>query len=255
MIAKYCLNCNSKLNGQFCSNCGQSSETKKINFHYLWHDIQHGLLHFDKGILYTTKELFTRPGNSIREFLNGKRVNHFKPISLVIILAGIYSLLSHFFELNLLSNYYELNGSGKGTEHLKSVMDSLSNWISNHYSILSLIQIPIFSLGTYICFKQVKYNYIEHLIINSFISAQKLILHIATFPIYYWLNKTSLSKPIDQSIDMIGFAIAFWTIFRLFNGIHTLPRFWRTLLSLLIPFIVIIILTLLIFFTFIKEFS
>jgi len=255
MIVKYCLNCGSKSDGRFCANCGQSTDTKKINFHYLWHDIQHGLLHFDKGILYTTKELFSRPGNSIREFLNGKRVNHFKPVSLVIILAGIYSLLSHFFDLNLLSNFYELNGNGKDTEHLKTVIDGLSYWISNHYSILSLFQIPVFSLATYFFFKEARYNYMEHLIINSFISAQKLILHIATFPIYYWVNKTSFSRPIDQSIDMIGFAIAFWTIFQLFNGIPPMPRFLRTLLSLVIPFIAIMTLTLVIFFIFIKEFN
>ncbi|MEO8862184.1 MAG: hypothetical protein ABI358_12210 [Ginsengibacter sp.] len=32
-----------------------------MNFHFLWHDVQHGLFHFDKGVLYTTKQLFTRP--------------------------------------------------------------------------------------------------------------------------------------------------------------------------------------------------
>ncbi|MBC8155688.1 MAG: DUF3667 domain-containing protein [Bacteroidetes bacterium] len=81
-MTKHCQNCNSELNGNFCSHCGQSSNTHRLNFHFLWHDIQHGLLHIDKGILYTTKELFTRPGHSIREFLLGKRVKHFKPISL-----------------------------------------------------------------------------------------------------------------------------------------------------------------------------
>ena len=252
MTTKSCLNCNSALNGRFCSNCGQSSDTKKINFHYLWHDIQHGLLHIDKGILFTTKELFTRPGNSIREFLNGKRVNHFKPISLVIILAGIYSLLSHYFELNLFSNIYEINGNGGSFEYSKTVVDSVSKWFSNHYSILSLFQIPIFSLGTYFCFKKVKYNFIEHLIINTFISGQKLILHIFTFPLYYWFNKTSLSRPIDQAIDIIGFAIAFWTIFQLFNEISSFQRFWRTLCSLVIPFVLIMLLTVLILLTFIK---
>src|ERR1035437_8773131 len=100
-----CQNCNAVLHGKYCSNCGQSSEIHKIDIHYLSHDIQYGLLHFDKGILFTTKELFTRPGNSIREFLEGKRAKHFQPISLVLVLAGIYGLLFHFFKINMFENY------------------------------------------------------------------------------------------------------------------------------------------------------
>src|SRR5208283_4811746 len=106
-----CLNCHHTLTGKYCSYCGQSAATHKINVHFLWHDIQHGLLHIDKGILYTTKELFTRPGHSIREFIEGKRVRHFKPISLVLVLAGIYGLLYHFFKINMFSHVIEITGS------------------------------------------------------------------------------------------------------------------------------------------------
>lgn len=235
-----CLNCNTDLNGQFCSNCGQSSETHKINLHYLWHDIQHGLFHFDKGILFTTKELFTRPGHTVREFLDGKRISHFKPISLVIILAGIYSLLSHFFHLNLFSTYYELKGSGDEFNEFKTSVDKLSEWLSQHYSVLALIQIPIFSLGTYVMFKREGYNYIEHLVINCFIAGQKLILHILTFPIYYWLNKTNFSRPVDQFIDIIGYVLAYFTIFQLFNGVKVYKRIWKSLFSLIIPLLIFI---------------
>jgi hypothetical protein len=248
-----CLNCNAELNGRFCANCGQNSETHKINFHYLWHDIQHGLLHIDKGILFTTKELFTRPGYSIREFLQGKRVNHFKPISLVIILAGIYSLLSHYFELNLFSNYYEFKGSGQSFIQIKEAVGKMTEWFSRHYSIVSLIQIPIFSVGTYICFKKAKYNYIEHLVINSFIAGQKLILHLLTFPIYYWLRNSTFSRPIDQIIDIIGYLLACWTIYQLFNEFNKFQRFWRTLFSLLIPFAIFILTSLIITMILIKE--
>lgn len=252
-MSKKCLNCNATLDRQYCSNCGQSSDTHKINLHYLWHDIQHGLLHVDKGILFTTKELFTRPGNSIREFLQGKRVNHFKPISLVLILAGIYSLLSHYFGLNLLSNYYELKGSGVGFDKLKAGVDNVSEWVSQHYSILALMQIPVFSIGTYIFFKKTGYNFIEHLVINSFIAGQKLILHIVTFPIYYWFNKTSFSRLVDQAIDVIGYAFAFWTIFQLFNQINYFNRFWKTLFSLIISFVIFLLLIFLIVYVIIYK--
>lgn len=236
-----CLNCNAELNGQFCSNCGQSSDTHTINLHYLWHDIQHGLLHVDKGILFTIKELFTRPGNSIREFLQGKRVNHFKPISLIIILAGVYSLLSHYFGLNLLTNYYKIDGNEKEINQLRTIVNDISEWLSLHYAILALLQIPVFSLGTYLCFKKSGYNFIEHFIINSFIAAQKLTLHIVAFPFYYLSVKTTYSQLPDQITDGIGLVIFIWTIFQLFNYDSPFQRFWRTFLSLVIPYSIFIL--------------
>lgn len=96
-----CKNCHQIYTGHYCNNCGQSAETHKINAHFLWHDIQHGLLHFEKGILYSLKQLFSRPGHSIREFIEGKRVRHFKPLSLVVVLATLYGFMYHYFHINL----------------------------------------------------------------------------------------------------------------------------------------------------------
>ncbi len=64
-----CKNCQNTFHGAYCNACGQSAHTDKIDKHFLYHEIQHGLLHVDSGIVYTTKELFTRPGHAIREFI------------------------------------------------------------------------------------------------------------------------------------------------------------------------------------------
>lgn len=239
-MTKNCLNCNNEIQGNFCSNCGQSTKLHKINLHYLVHDIQHGLLHFDNGILFTVKELFIRPGNSIREFLNGKRANHFKPFSLVIILSGIYALLSYFFHIDLFSNNYEMRGYGQGFNNFKTSVDELREWFAHHFFVISLLQIPVFSIGTYVMFKKEGYNYIEHLVINSFITGQKLFLYIVTLPICYWLIRTNYLNSFNKFIDFIGYILAFFTIFQLFSGLKFLIRFWKTLLSLIIPLLIFI---------------
>jgi len=232
-----CQNCNTALQGKYCSNCGQSSETHKIDVHYLWHDVQHGLLHFDKGILFTTKELFTRPGNSIREFLEGKRVKHFQPISLVLVLAGIYGLLFHFFKINMFENYVVASGSGERVGHINEAIEKMSEWIGQHYSILALLQIPIFTIGTYLCFRKSGYSFVEHLIINTFLIGQRLILHIITFPLYYISNGTPMLTSVDRIINLIGYALAIWTLIQLFK--NQSKGILRTIFSLLIPFLII----------------
>jgi hypothetical protein len=236
-MTTYCQNCNTALQGKYCSNCGQSSETHKIDGHYLWHDVQHGLLHFDKGILFTTKELFTRPGNSVREFLEGKRVKHFQPISLVLVLAGIYGVLFHFFKINMFENYVVASGSGERVGHINEAIEKMSEWIGQHYSILALLQIPIFTIGTYLCFKKSGYSFAEHLILNTFLIGQRLILHIITFPLYYISNGTPMLTSVDRIINLIGYALAIWTLIQLFK--NQSKRILRTIFSLLISFLII----------------
>jgi len=156
-----CKNCKQNFKGKFCNNCGQSAETHDINTHFLWHDIQHGLLHFDNGIFYTIKQLFTRPGYSIKEFIEGQRVKHFKPVSLVIVLAGIYGFVIHYFNIADLIVVKMDDTSGKVIDSEKVV-----NWISSHYAFTTLLLLPITSLATYLAFKKEKYNYIQHFVIR-----------------------------------------------------------------------------------------
>ena len=243
-MTTHCLNCNTPLIGQYCPNCGQPADTHRINSHYLWHDIQHGFLHVDKGLVFTTKELFTRPGYAIREFMEGKRVRHFKPISFVLVLAGLYGLLSHYFNINMLSSDYQITGSGENFNRIKQSIDKMSDWLSEHYSILALGQIPIFAIGTYFAFRKVGYNFIEHLVINTFLTGQRLLVHIISFPLYYLFNNTSRLIVIDRIISVIGYALFGWALFQIFNGLRKSQRIWRTIGSLAISFLILFLLSL-----------
>ena len=63
-----CINCNNQISEDFCPKCGQSAKLKRIDKHYVSHELLH-LFHFEKGFFYTAKELFLRPGDSIKEFI------------------------------------------------------------------------------------------------------------------------------------------------------------------------------------------
>ena len=79
-----CKNCSSKFDTKFCPECGTNAVSKRIDKHYFIHELKHGILHLENGFVYTTKELLTNPGNSIRKFIEGERTRHFKPIGLSI---------------------------------------------------------------------------------------------------------------------------------------------------------------------------
>lgn len=230
-----CKNCNHSFTGRFCSNCGQPADTHKINLHFLWHDIQHGLFHFDKGVFYTVKELFTRPGHSIREFIEGRRVNHFKPVSMVVLLATLYGLLYHHYGINLFV---------PRTEDSKELSEYINHWTSNHYSWYTLATIPLFSLGTYISFKSQKYNYFEYLVLNTFKASQRLVLHLVTFPLLVYCNGKPSLDTLIYAYYAADLFLIYWTNFQFFNKMG----WWKVLLlsicsHLIMVFTLILILT------------
>ncbi len=220
-----CKNCNTVFEGNFCNNCGQSAKTHKLNAHFIWHDIQHGLFHFDKGMYYSAKELYSRPGHSIREFIEGKRIHHFKPISLVIVLATIYGLLYHSFEINLFTTDEK--------EISKLDMD-VNNWMAQHYYWLTLATIPIYTLGTFVSFRSQGYNYIEYFVLNTFKASQRLILHIVTFPILVHFNATPTIKTVMALLYLSDIILIYWTNFQFFNKLSKVRVLALSILSHLI---------------------
>ena len=94
----HCTTCQTPITEKFCPNCGQAATLKRIDGHYILHEIIH-VVHFEKGILYTIKELLIRPGDAVREFINKDRNRLVKPIIFIVITSLIYSVINTFFHI------------------------------------------------------------------------------------------------------------------------------------------------------------
>lgn len=170
MIEDQCKNCNATLHDgmKYCPNCSQKTDTHRINLHFLVHEVQHGVFHVDKGILFTLKELFVRPGHTIREYIKGKRKRHFPPVALIMILGS----------LTLLANYYlngksplfktqniqtEQDNTGQLTEQelikvqqaqeFQHCIEQINIWLNSNYTIVMLLMIPLSALCLYLTFQ------------------------------------------------------------------------------------------------------
>lgn len=229
-----CKNCGQIFKGHFCNNCGQTAETHKINAHFLWHDIQHGLLHFDAGIPYSLQQLFTRPGHSIRDFIEGKRIRHFKPLSLVAVLGALYGFLYHYFHIDLFSN------SNDSTIDL----NDYNEWMATHFSWITIATIPIYTLGTFIVFRKQGYNFFELFVLNTFKASQRLFVQVLTFPVLLYLKSKGHAEWFSTLTYVIGVVLIFWTNIQFFNKVSRSKAFFLTVLShliFLISFIIIVV--------------
>ena len=204
-----CKNCEHTFQGNFCNHCGQKSKTTRLNWGYLKDEIEYTFLHINKGFLYSIKQIITRPGDTAREFIEGKRVHHYKPILMVFVLAGLNGFLTSFLKIDkeILS---VAKVSSKNKEFQENFL-KMYEWIFSHYALIELAFIPFLSLFSWIAFKKYGYNYIENIIINSFASSQRLIFGVITFPLMYFANpKYVMSISSILYIPILGLTTWFY---------------------------------------------
>jgi hypothetical protein len=225
-----CKNCDHHFEGKFCNNCGQSADTSRLDFKFLLKNLRKNFLkYFHGGIFYSAVQLFTRPGHSIREYLDGKRVKHFEPIALLLTVATFYGVLYHYFGINLFEGS-EVPGNKINTK-------MINDWMSNNFSLETLLLVPLYSLGSYIAFWKQKYNFIEHFYLNTFLGSQRILLRILIFPFFAIYNGTpQLHIVMDVSI-FIDVLLLIWSYTQFFNKLKRTAAILISLISYIIFFI------------------
>jgi hypothetical protein len=207
-----CKNCGYSFQGNFCSQCGQSADTHRLSFGSIWNDIRFGIFHFNDKVYFTVRQLCLRPGHAIGEYLTGKRLSYMPPISFLLIIASLYAVLAHFFHLHVIS--FSDDGDPLAS---RFGVEETNDWIIIHYSWIALLAVPLFTVSTYIAFRKYQYNFIEHLAINSYLTAQRFFFLILTFPIVYALDGTPYFKAYSGSTVFVGFLLMFWGFSQLFR--------------------------------------
>lgn len=75
-----CLNCGNRFTGAYCNLCGQSADVEPYSYKSLLRELSHNIRKIDiVPVFATSRELFKRPGDFIRDYLAGKRVGYVNP--------------------------------------------------------------------------------------------------------------------------------------------------------------------------------
>ena len=187
-------------------NLGQSKPPKRIDKHYIIHEIQH-LLHFEKGIFFTAKQLFITPGISIREYINENRNKLMKPIPFLILTSLLFTFVGHFF------NPEKKYGKQENPFFEESHINDILIWIQGHFGYANIIEAVFISIGVKLLFSKYKYNLFETTTLLCFIMGQAMLyftIEAFFIPI--------LNKQIFMGIlSLIAFAYPTWAIGQFFD--------------------------------------
>jgi hypothetical protein len=213
MTSIICKNCGLNYEGNFCQQCGQAATVHKINASYFLHDIPHSIFHIDNGLFYTFGQLFRRPGKTLIEYLQGKRVKHYKPLAYVLVLSAVSALL--------------VNWNIKILRYLQHEKTGIEVPVSEHFfvkyqGIFIFLMIPLVTFCTWIIFKKNRFSFWEHMLVNTYLAAQLnvlvILIHVFILIKYIITGSTHYSYIFFTTLFMTGFmtyyAITFSTLMK-----------------------------------------
>lgn len=199
-----CSNCNNLVADNFCGKCGQPIQVKRVDGRYILHEIQH-VLHLEKGIIYTVKQLLIRPGQTVRTFIAKDRSRLVKPVIFIVVTSLMFTIISTL--LHVEKDYSHVDGL-KG-----SSLTVILPWIQHHYGYTNILIGMFIAFWLKLFYKVQGYNFFEIVILLCFVMGIGMLLY-AVFALVEGL--TNLNLTIVSTITVMGYSI--WAIVQFFSN-------------------------------------
>lgn len=173
-----CKNCNLIYKGYFCPRCGQNASVRRFDFRYFLRESFISSLDIENGFFPTIRLLTVKPGESLREYLAGKRLSLTIPMRYLIVMGALAAIITIRYKV------FAGESDGEAPIALLNFMDKeFWEYATEFVTILNIVTVPVFALFSYLFFSNSGYNYSENLIVNMYITAHQLFLLLIFFPV------------------------------------------------------------------------
>jgi hypothetical protein len=190
-----CRNCGAEGDQKYCPGCGQALQAERISMHTLLHEVAHTFWHFEKGFLYTLKELAINPGTTQKRYLSGTRLRYQKPFPLFAISVTFCALALFFISRN-------------------TANQSVQFYYKHYWFMVQAAMLPFFALITYILFKSHDLYYAEALVMNVYLLGFTSVCIIPINALSFFLSNGVVS--LLEVILLVTYNI--WTNLNFFKG-------------------------------------
>ena len=196
-----CISCGKVHTENFCPDCGERADVKKITFTSLIEDTFSTVANMDRGFLYNLKALTIKPQQITLDYIRGKRKGVFNPISYLLLSISIYLIIVTIFDESkeIVTKDEEI----KRGLHL--VFYETGRFIRQYIKYIWILTIIPLSISMKLIYG--RFSFVEHLFISSFIIGHATLFSV----ISYLIGGTILIA------DPVLYLVIFWQVFMLFN--------------------------------------
>lgn len=226
-----CLNCSHDVLENYCPHCGQSIKTRKIDNKTIFVDVPFSLINIDSGFGFTFMQVLMRPVETAKKYIAGKKMNHFRPVSFLLVLTSFSYLISRLLPSNEIPEAIDKNGID---------MNFAARLVTEFPQLVVLLSLPVLAFGQFVAFRNRKESFAVHFYYITYLQA---FLTIVTF-----IPNIFLSTNIYYSIASIFFsslAIILFYVFAYKNEQRIIVSVLRSILGLIYTGLVALIVAIL----------
>lgn len=240
MEVKRCKNCGNEVFHQFCAHCGQKTSVETLSIKRLIKELSDNIFQINHGLFFSIIELTMRPAKSVENYLIGRRKQYFQPIAYAFTLATLYFLLTKLIDhgtiIDEMVEGYLLGVEQKNTSTNQISKDIIA-WLSNNYAYTMLMLVPFFALASRLAFINVKRNYLEHLVLNLYVTGHQSLIYGALAIVSLVVNYNDVAELIAVVLSVSYCTLTFTQFFK---GSHIIIRLLQCFIMYLLCFVYLV---------------
>ena len=173
------------------------------------------IFNLERGFLHTTWALIKNPGKVVSEYLSGITISYAHPFRFIFVWATVSTLIAVYTgaydEIGRLC--VEMNGQSATNNAFAT---EYTKFLKQYMSLMYLVLIPFFSLGTMLFYRKHKLYFAEHLILNSFSQGTSIAIGLPIMICYLVLPPESYKILGGVSI-VVGILVVSYIYARFFG--------------------------------------
>lgn len=202
-LTDYCADCGAAVSARYCGACGLRFPTHRLSVGHILHEIPHAIFHVDRGVLPTLFLLGLRPGIAINAYLNGRRQRLTNPLTLLLLMAGLYALA------------YTLSSASDTAVTDTADTTKASLRLFSEYMLITLaVQLPVTALVTWGLFRSGGRTYGEHLAMHAYIFAFSCAMGVCLTGLRWVLEPRQFAIAFSAAIG----AYQIWAVHAVFTS-------------------------------------
>ncbi|MGI9237168.1 MAG: DUF3667 domain-containing protein [Woeseiaceae bacterium] len=168
-----CKNCHARLDGAYCSTCGQRNVDLERPIWSLVGDVVKETFELDGRTALTVKTLFRHPGKLTSEFLEGRRRMYTPPLRLYLVFSLAFFILVAWFAR---SGILLEPGQDPGFDAAVN-----ARFLSDDLPLLMFVLLPVFALLLKIVY--IRRLYFDHLIFSIHLHSAAYVILAMVLPL------------------------------------------------------------------------
>lgn len=163
-----CTNCGTEFDGRFCPQCGLKHNLSRLTLRNLVLNFLDMWGFGSRPMFNTLKQLFTRPGYMIRDYLTGHQPLYFPPFKMLAVFVVIYVTVAWLLNIDLNSVFktfasMDVNRLSDRGRFILTQVHIIEHWFTEHLLFAAILFQCFGVLSTAIAFRkcETKWNLVE----------------------------------------------------------------------------------------------